>query len=107
MFGSVTRIRSGIQSRLPDAIRVDSPDLSALHQAVERMRADVSRANNRTELLVGAPAFLAAQLSTSSPSSVSDFRPSSDAVRPLAEIIDAARWRHLFGATLRRCCQNH
>ncbi|WP_197325871.1 sensor histidine kinase [Ralstonia solanacearum] len=51
-LASLALTANGIRSRLPQAVRPDHPDLPALQQAVERMRADVIRANNSIELLV-------------------------------------------------------
>ncbi|AXW60985.1 two-component sensor histidine kinase [Ralstonia solanacearum] len=51
-LASLALTAKGIQNRLPEAVRADHPDLPALLQAVERMRADVLRATNSIELLV-------------------------------------------------------
>ncbi len=51
-LASLALTASGIQNRLPSTVPPDHPDLPALQQAVERMRADVIRANNSIELLV-------------------------------------------------------
>ncbi|WP_343548968.1 HAMP domain-containing sensor histidine kinase [Ralstonia sp.] len=51
-LASLAMSAKGIQSRLPEAIRADSPEFSSLLRAADRMRADVNRASNSIELLV-------------------------------------------------------
>ncbi len=51
-LASLALTAQGIQRRLEGLVPVDHPDLPVLLQAVERMRADVARANTSIELLV-------------------------------------------------------
>ena len=51
-LASLALTAQGIQNRLPSMVQPNHPDLLALQRAVERMRADVARANTSIELLV-------------------------------------------------------
>ena len=51
-LASLALTAQGIQRRLSNLTEADHPDLLALQQAVERMRADVVRATNSIDLLV-------------------------------------------------------
>ncbi|MCO5399500.1 sensor histidine kinase [Ralstonia soli] len=51
-LASLALTAQGIQRRLQGGVPADSPDLPALHQAIERMRTDVARANTSIELLL-------------------------------------------------------